>query len=349
MSNAVVNVEYKKPSVEAKEELLPPPVAGYPDVPPPRPNPCGNVFAILLGIVLAAMIMADQLNQAGIWVLGMLALIIFLPILHLLDRRPTASTRDSYVTATLFLGPLAATFFNTLLLSLIFMNALWARWCLGVEFVINDIYGVNATDVKTLGDCASTGSVFDSFEARCKAPLGTFLAYPWALYWHASGAITTLVVGPFQLSIPFRLRFPIVHKRLGYLYCCGVAVGAFGSWPLIYYTSSGVVAGSGFFTLSIMWLASLTIAMRSLLVLKDRQLHRRWMSRNYYLTFAAVPFRFLPLLTDMISGFNLGPSAYGIGGWLTLLSVIVPGELYIHRFESTRRLPPAIPEVAERL
>ena len=324
------------PGLAAKDEVAHEKLLMSSDsAPPPSPTTCGKIVATFFGVVLAMLIMGSQLNFVLETLIGLFCTVLLLPSLHLLDSRSTRPTRETNVTATMFLGPVAATFFNTLLLCLIALNSLWAaRWLFGVEFVINDIYGVNATDVDTLRDCASTGSILDSFGARCDSPIATFLARPWALYWHASGAITTLVVGPFQLSIPFRRKYPVIHKRLGYLYCCGVVVGGFGSWPLIYYSSSGVVAGAGFFLLSIMWFVSLSIAMRSLLVLRDIRLHRKWMTRNYYLTFAAVPFRFLPLLTDLLSGFNLGQTAYGIGGWLTLMSVIVPGELYIRKFES---------------
>jgi uncharacterized membrane protein len=91
---------------------------------------------------------------------------------------------------------------------------------------------------------------------------------------HAVGASLALLLGPFQFLDGWRKRSPKAHRFLGYLYLGpGVAIGG----------------GAGLLLLTA-WLA--------LVAAKGRRYadHRRWMVRNYALTFAAVTLRiYLPL------------------------------------------------------
>ena len=112
------------------------------------------------------------------------------------------------------------------------VNVLWAiRWFLSPRFVSLQIYGVNETMVDALTQCGlgqctgpSTQALRDVtmtctqassgvfWHRTCVTPLASFLAYPWALMLHASGAIVALALGPFQLWTEFRQASLFRHK-----------------------------------------------------------------------------------------------------------------------------------------
>jgi hypothetical protein len=93
-------------------------------------------------------------------------------------------------------------------------------------------------------------------------------------------------------------------------------------------TSSGVPAGLGFLVLAILWNTTL---FRGIFLARQKRIdeHREWMIRNYVLTFAAVPFRFLP---GIFLAFGVKPEdgvAYPSGAWLTVLFSVIFSEWFI--------------------
>lgn len=120
---------------------------------------------------------------------------------------------------------------------------------------------------------------------------------------HAVGASIALLLGPLQFLDGWRARAPKVHRVLGYVYLVlGVAVGGVAGMLLAPRAFGGLVSHLGFGLLACLWLVTGGMAV---VAAKARRFedHRRWMVRNYALTFAAVTLRiYLPL--GMAAGFR---------------------------------------------
>mgnify|MGYP001455804868 CR=1 FL=1 len=154
----------------------------------------------------------------------------------------------------------------------------------------------------------------------------------WAVYAHLSGSLWALATGPWQLSDRLRQRSLGWHRWLGRSYVLGVLVGGVGGLGLAPHAETGLVAGVGFGTLGVLWLAFTALAfvrIRS----GDLAAHRRWMVRSYALTLAAVTLRiYLPLGALAGVGFE---AAYPAIAWLCWVPNLVVAELwFVHRERS---------------
>ena len=151
--------------------------------------------------------------------------------------------------------------------------------------------------------------------------------YRVALLVHAGAALVALAVGPFQFSGPLRRRFVQGHRRLGYVYFGGVFLG--GAAGLVSATGAegGLSARTGFLLLGLCWLANAWIALAAIRR-GDVAAHRRWMIRNFALTFAAVTLRiWLPALTAASGSFL---EAYRTVAWLCWVPNVVVAEILLH-------------------
>jgi hypothetical protein len=103
-----------------------------------------------------------------------------------------------------------------------------------------------------------------------------------------------------------------------------VLLGGIGGLVLATIATGGLVARVGFALLAVMWLAS---GAQAYLAVRRGDLvrHRRWMIRNFALTFAAVTLRLhLPVLTF---GFNVPfDDAYAVVAWLAWVPNLVIAE-----------------------
>ena len=164
--------------------------------------------------------------------------------------------------------------------------------------------------------------------------------YRAALLVHAAAALIALAVGPFQFSGRLRLRFQMAHRCLGYLYFAGVFVG--GSVALFSATGAegGMSSRTGFFLLGLCWLASAWTAL-SAIRRGDVAAHRRWMIRNFALTFAAVTLRlWLPALQAASGSFL---DAYRTVAWLCWVPNAIAAEFILRaRSSGDRRAGPAV-------
>lgn len=115
--------------------------------------------------------------------------------------------------------------------------------------------------------------------------------FQWLLLVHALGGVTALTVGPFQFSTRLRASHLALHRILGRVYICAVAVSA----PLATYI--GVTfepsplrdeqwAQGGLWFLCTL-IAFLAIRKRNI------ALHRQWMVRSYAFTFIFISSRVL--------------------------------------------------------
>jgi len=169
------------------------------------------------------------------------------------------------------------------------------------------------------------------FEAR-------FATSPTMSAFHVIGGGCALLAGGFQFSSRLRMRAPALHRWLGRFYLVVVLFGAVGGAALATIAAGGLVARVGFFMLAILWLwsgAAAYLAIRA----RDIDTHRRWMVRNFALTFAAVTLRIhLPLL---IEGFGYPfEAAYPVVAWLAWVPNLIVAEWLILARRPLRAMSP---------
>ena len=143
---------------------------------------------------------------------------------------------------------------------------------------------------------------------------------------HIMASAIALLMGPFQFFRPLRRRFPIVHRTLGRIYVAACIVGGLAGGSIALFTTSGLVAGFGFFSLALVWLFS---TVRAWLAVRRRDYltHERWMTRSFALAFAAVTLRiYIPI--SQIAGLDYTDS-YRVIAWLCWVPNLLVAELLI--------------------
>lgn len=152
--------------------------------------------------------------------------------------------------------------------------------------------------------------------------------YLW-VYAHIFGSTAALAIGPLQFSVRIRSALPLLHRWLGRMYLVvGVLVGGLSGLFLASHAFGGMPAKLGFGGLAVLWLFT---GMRALLAIRvgDVATHRRWMIRNYSLTFAAVTLRlWLPGAMAVQLPFEL---AYPVIAWLCWVPNLAFAELIFRR------------------
>ena len=128
-----------------------------------------------------------------------------------------------------------------------------------------------------------------------------------------------------------RIDLPRVHRWLGRTYVVACAVGGVSGGMIAMFSSSGPVAGAGFLGLAISWLVATSLGYRAIRS-GDVARHRRWMTRSFALTYAAVMLRiYLPVA--MIVGLEFA-QAYPVIAWLCWLPNLVVAQLLIVRSDA---------------
>jgi len=148
-----------------------------------------------------------------------------------------------------------------------------------------------------------------------------YLAQTTGIIGHIVGGIVALGLGPFQFLRGLRTRQPALHRWIGRFYLLGILLGGVAGLYMATFAYTGPVAGFGFGALALLWLITGAFAYHSIRH-GDVNRHRRWMIRNFALTFAAVTLRLqLPLLTPMF-GFELGYMIVAWSAWMPNLLVV---------------------------
>ncbi len=162
------------------------------------------------------------------------------------------------------------------------------------------------------------------------AVLHNRITYPLAFMAHVVGAVTALLLGPWQMSTSLRRRWPKAHRVAGMLYIAGVLVGGVSGVMIASTASAGPVAQWGFGLLALAWL--LTTGLALLFIRQgDVARHRVMMLSSFALTFAAVTLRlYLPLAFLVPMPFE---QWYTIVAWLCWVPnlVLVQGWLLLGR------------------
>ena len=151
-------------------------------------------------------------------------------------------------------------------------------------------------------------------------------------YAHTLGGTIAMLIGPFQFLSAIRRRVPAVHRWLGRIYLACVAAGGLAGL----YLSPGSYAkntyGVAFVALALAWLYTGT---KAYLTIRggDVAAHRRWMIRNYALTYAAVTLRLEMPALIIFAG--MAPiMALNIVGWLCWVPNLLVVEAWFRRQRS---------------
>jgi uncharacterized membrane protein len=141
-----------------------------------------------------------------------------------------------------------------------------------------------------------------------------FAAHTQAVYVHAFAASAALLIGPLQFSSRLRQRRPRLHRWLGRIYLgAGALVGGLSGLYLAQFAFGGTAARVGFGVLAVLWLYT---GLRAYVAVRRGKVteHRRWMIRNFALTFAAVMLRvYVPLSVAAGAGFA---EVYPVIAWV---------------------------------
>jgi|MudIll2142460700_1097286.scaffolds.fasta_scaffold30897_3 uncharacterized membrane protein len=157
----------------------------------------------------------------------------------------------------------------------------------------------------------------------------TFEAHRTGIYVHVFASAVALVLGPLQLSSRLRAARPGLHRWAGRVYLgAGVLPGGLAGLFMAFHAFGGPGSRFGFGCLALAWLFTGFRAYRSIRA-GDTASHRRWMIRNFALTFAAVTLR-LWLPAAVASGIPF-EVAYPVVAWLCWVPNLLTAELLLRR------------------
>lgn len=155
---------------------------------------------------------------------------------------------------------------------------------------------------------------------------------PLGIEIHITASGIALVLGAFQFLKALRSKLPAVHRWMGRTYVLACTVGGAAGASIALFSSSGPIAGWGFFTLAILWLISTTMAWTRAMA-RDFVSHERWMIRSFALTLAAVTLRiYLPIAIIQAQG-QFPVDAYRAIAWLAWVPNLIIAEIWL----ATRR------------
>lgn len=110
------------------------------------------------------------------------------------------------------------------------------------------------------------------------------------LYIHAFAAGLALLLGPFQFIKKLRDSRPVIHRWTGRVYLVGILAGSISGLIIAQGTTAGLTGRFGFSMLALIWFYT---GLRAYISIRGGRTeeHKRWMIRNFSLTFAAVTLR----------------------------------------------------------
>lgn len=150
------------------------------------------------------------------------------------------------------------------------------------------------------------------------------LHYRIAFFIHVFSAIFVLLAGYTQFSGYIRVKFPKVHRQLGWLYIVVTLLFAGPSGFIIgIYANGGLSSQIAFCLLAFLWMLFTSIALFKI-IKKQVSSHRAWMMRSFALALSAITLRAWKYI--LVALFHPKPiDVYQIVAWLgwTLNLVIV--------------------------
>lgn len=126
---------------------------------------------------------------------------------------------------------------------------------------------------------------------RIKQDVAHYWYYLPAFFVHAYTAILVLPAGFTQFSAWLRRRYPLLHRRMGYLYVATVLLAA-GPTGLIIgiHANGGWSSQLAFCLLAVLWIVFTALAWQNARR-KRWAAHRRWMLRSFALALSAITLR----------------------------------------------------------
>lgn len=150
-----------------------------------------------------------------------------------------------------------------------------------------------------------------------------------AILLHAFASALALALGPWQFLPGLRRARPALHRWSGRIYLgAGVLLGGLAGLYMSMHAYGGAVAQSGFALLALLWLYTGWQAYAAIRR-RDVASHRRWMIRNFALTFAAVTLRlWMPLFAGLGIPFD---TAYPLIAWISWVLNLLVVEWWLRR------------------
>lgn len=146
---------------------------------------------------------------------------------------------------------------------------------------------------------------------------------------HVVGGVAALVVGPLQFVRRIRTRWPVFHRRTGWIYLAACAVGAPSGFMLALGSTAGPVAAVGFAIPALLWPVFTWLGWRAAVGRRFAE-HRDWMLRSYAITANAITLRLMLPVSALLLGLDFYP-AYRAISWLSWITTLALFELAIRR------------------
>ena len=154
------------------------------------------------------------------------------------------------------------------------------------------------------------------------------LHYRIAFFIHVFSAIFVLLAGYSQFSNSFRIRYPKMHRRLGWLYAIVTLFLAGPSGFIIgIYANGGLSSQIAFCLLAFLWMLFTAIALIQI-IKKQVSSHKAWMIRSFALALSAITLRAWKYI--LVALFHPKPmDVYQIVAWLGWTLNLVIAEIII--------------------
>jgi uncharacterized membrane protein len=161
-----------------------------------------------------------------------------------------------------------------------------------------------------------------------------YMAHLAFLITHIVASMLALLIGPFQFLPRIRKgRLLKVHRWLGRTYLLSILFGGLSGLYMAQFAYGGAVSELGFGVLACLWLYTGFMAYKRIRE-KDLDGHRRWMIRNYALTFAGVMLRvWVPVSMAMGADFL---EAYRVIAWMCWVPNLLVAQWIIRRTERSQ-------------
>ncbi|MEM7115951.1 MAG: DUF2306 domain-containing protein [Chloroflexota bacterium] len=153
---------------------------------------------------------------------------------------------------------------------------------------------------------------------------------------HIFGGAVALLLGPFLFLPATRQKKRLNwHRWLGRIYMISILFGGLSSFYIATFAHGGLPSTIGLMSLATLWLYTVGKAYTHIRN-KDVQAHRRWMIRNYALTFSAVTLRlYLGLGTALVMTTGLFSATftdvYITTTWISWVPNLIFAEWLINR------------------
>jgi hypothetical protein len=167
----------------------------------------------------------------------------------------------------------------------------------------------------------------------------TYSTYVLPLFGHIGAGAIALVAGPINLVNALRNGYTRTHRYVGTVYAVAVSISATCAIFMSFHAYPGDIPGgriivtSGFCTLGLMWLTTLALALRGILIRHDIVAHRFWIITNFSLTFAAVVIRGE---NGAIIAADQFEHLYPWLAWASWVPCVIVGSLLARRVNRTR-------------